>query len=52
MESGKSAGGKHGARQGKGEREDGVLPLDHLQGDAEAVRDGHSQILNYGRRGQ
>jgi hypothetical protein len=35
-------GGEHGAGEREGEREDGVLPLDHLEGDADGAEQGHS----------
>ena len=34
MERRKAASGEHRATEGEGERENRVLPLDHLQGDA------------------
>src|SRR5271166_3310603 len=42
---GKTGGGEHGSAEGKWESEDGVLPLDHLESDAEVVKDGHRKIV-------
>jgi hypothetical protein len=43
--SGKSGGGEHGSAESEREREDGVLPLDHFEGDAEVVENGHGKIV-------
>ena len=48
MQSGKAAGGEHRTGKGEGQREDGVLPLDHFQSRAEVVKNGHSFILAEG----
>ena len=45
MGGGKAGGGEHGSAEGEGEGEDGVLPLDHFEGDAEVVEDGHGKIV-------
>src|ERR1022692_3525782 len=42
---GKAGGGEHGSAESEGESEDGVLPLDHFQGDAEVVEDVHRKIV-------
>ena len=41
MAGGKAGGGEHGSAQSEWESEDGVLPLDHFERDAEVVEDGH-----------
>jgi len=41
----KAGGGQHGSAKSKWEREDRVLPLDHFQGDAKVVEDGHGKIV-------
>ena len=41
MGGGKSGGGEHGSAEGEGERENGVLPFDHFERDAEVVEDWH-----------
>ena len=45
---GQSTGGQHRAAESKGQREDGVLPLDHLQRDAQVADEGHVEILAVG----
>ena len=45
MGSGKAGGGEHGSAKREREREDGVLPLDHFQGDAQVAQDGHESIV-------
>jgi len=45
MGGGKAGGGEHGSAESERESEDGVLPLDHLQGGAEVVEDGHRRIV-------
>ncbi len=45
MGGGKAGGGEHGSAKREGEREDGVLPLDHFEGDAKVVKDGHEKIV-------
>jgi hypothetical protein len=45
MGGGKAGGGEHGSAKSEGESEDGMLPLDHFQGDAEVVEDGHGKIV-------
>ena len=44
-----AVGGEHSAAESEWEREDGVLPLDHLKRGAQVVQDGHGSILNQGR---
>ena len=41
MGSGNAGGGEHGSAKREWESEDGVLPLDHLEGDVEVAEDGH-----------
>ena len=38
---GKARSGEHGSAERKRERKDGVLPLDHFEGNAKVVEDGH-----------
>jgi hypothetical protein len=45
MEGRKARGGEHSSAKSEWESEDGVLPLDHLEGDAEIVKDGHGKIV-------
>ena len=45
MGSGKAGGGEHRSAKRERESEDGVLPLDHFQSDAEAMEDGHGKIV-------
>jgi len=45
MRSGQSGGGEHGSAESERESEDGVLPLDHFEGDAQVVEDGHREIV-------
>ena len=45
MGGGKARGGEHGSAKSERESEDGVLPLDHLESDAEAVEDRHGKIV-------
>lgn len=45
MDSGKAGGGEHGSAEREGESEDRMLPLDHLESDAEIVEDGHRKIV-------
>jgi hypothetical protein len=55
MNGGKAGGGEHGSAESERESEDGVLPLDHLEGDAEVVEDRHGSrvsVLGSGVRGQ
>ena len=42
---GKAGGGEHGSAESEGESENGVLPLDHFEGDAQVVEDGHRKIV-------
>ena len=47
--------GEHGSAESERESEDGVLPLDHFEDDAEVVEDGHGSrvsVLGSGVRGQ
>jgi hypothetical protein len=46
MGGGKSGGGEHGSAESEWESEDGVLPLDHFEGDAEVVEDGHASRVS------
>jgi len=46
MRGGKSGGGEHGSAESEWESEDGVLPLDHFEGDAEVVEDGHASRVS------
>ena len=46
MGGGKAGGGEHGSAEREGERKDGVLPLDHFEGDAEVVQDGHGSRVS------
>jgi hypothetical protein len=41
MRSGKARSGQHGSAEREWQREDGVLPLDHLQGNAQVVENWH-----------
>ena len=36
---------QHGAAQGKWQREDGVLPFDHLESGVEILPEGHASIV-------
>ena len=45
MGGGKAGGGEHGSAESERESEDGVLPLDHFERDAEIVKDGHRKIV-------
>jgi len=45
MGGGKAGGGEHGAAESEGESEDGVLPLNHFERDAEIVKGGHGTIV-------
>ena len=45
MDCGKAGGGEHGSAEREGESEDRMLPLDHLESDAEIVEDGHRKIV-------
>jgi len=45
MGGGKAGGGEHGSAESERESEDGMLPLDHFEGDAEVVEDGHGKIV-------
>ena len=47
MGSGKAGGGEHGSAQSEGESEDRVLPLDHFEGYAEVVENGHRKIVEH-----
>ena len=47
MGGGKTGGGKHGPAEREGESEDGVLPLDHFERDAEIVEEGHETIVRH-----
>ena len=46
MRGGEAGGGEHGSAEGEGKSEDGVLPLDHFEGDAEVVEDGHGSRVS------
>jgi hypothetical protein len=48
MGRGKAGGGQHGSADSERESEDGVLPLNHFQGDAEVVEYGHGKIVEQG----
>ena len=48
MSGGKAGSGEHGSAERERESEDGVLPLDHLQRDAQVVQDGHVVDCNAG----
>src|SRR5579862_2881918 len=41
MRGGQAMGGEHGSGKGEGEREDGVLPLDHLERGAQVAEERH-----------
>ena len=41
MGGGKAGSGEHGPAESEGEGEDGVLPLNHFESDAEIVKEGH-----------
>lgn len=41
MGSGKAGGGEHGSAKRKWKGKDGVLPFDHLEGDAKVAESGH-----------
>ena len=41
MRGGQAMGGEHGSGKGEGEREDGVLPLDHLERGAQVMEERH-----------
>ena len=45
MGGGKAGGGEHGSAESERESEDGVLPLDHFEGNAKVVKDGHGKIV-------
>jgi len=45
MRCGKAGSGEHGSAEREWESEDGVLPLDHLERDAEVVENGHREIV-------
>jgi hypothetical protein len=47
MGAGKAGGSQHGSAEGKRESEDGVLPFDHFESDAEVVKDGHRKIVRH-----
>jgi hypothetical protein len=49
MGGGKAGSGEHGSAESEGESEDGVLPLNHFESDAEIVKDGHGTIVEQGR---
>lgn len=46
MGGGQAGGGQHGSAEGERESEDGMLPLDHLERDAEIVEDGHGSNVS------
>jgi hypothetical protein len=46
MRGGQARGGEHGSAESEGESEDGVLPLDHFEGDAEIVENGHGSNVS------
>jgi len=46
MGGGKSGSGQHGSAESERESEDGVLPLNHFQSDAEVVEDGHGSRVS------
>ncbi len=46
MSRGQAGGGQHSSAEGERESEDGVLPLDHFEGDAEVVEDGHGSRVS------
>ena len=48
MRAGETAGSEDSPAQSEREREDGMLPLDHLQRDAEAAEDRHQEIVKQG----
>jgi hypothetical protein len=52
MGGGKAGSGEHSATESERESEDGVLPLNHFESDAEIVKDGHGTIVEQapGRR--
>src|ERR1700722_273260 len=43
---GKAGSGQHGSAKSEWESEDRVLPLDHFEGDAEVVEDGHGSRVS------
>ncbi len=45
MGAGQTGGGEHGSAKRERESEDGMLPLDHFEGDAEVAEEGHGKIL-------
>ena len=45
MHGGKTGGGEHGSAESEWESEDGVLPLNHLEGDTEVAENGHEEIV-------
>ena len=45
MGGGEAGSGEHGSAESEGESEDGVLPLDHFESDAEVMEDGHGKIV-------
>ena len=51
MSSGETGGREHGSAEREGKREDRVLPLDHIEGDAKALKNGHKKILMQVTRG-
>jgi len=48
MRRGKTLGGQHRPAKREWKHENGMLPLDHLQSDAQVVEDGHPEILTDG----
>ena len=50
MSAGKAGSGEHGPAESEGESEDGMLPLDHFERDAQVVKNGHRKIVRQRRR--
>jgi hypothetical protein len=45
MGRGKAGGGEQGSAKREWESEDGMLPLDHFEGDVEITEEGHGKIV-------
>ena len=50
MRTGKAGSGEHGSAESERESEDGVLPLDHFERNAQVAQDGHRKFVRQGRR--
>ena len=45
---GQAGSGEHGSAESERESEDGVLPLDHFERNAQVAQDGHRKIVRQG----